>query len=66
MAKPNKNFPHGSLPRSGVPADHKPAQRTCLGHECGKVFASAGPGVRLCPKCRLRASSRSGSRPAGQ
>jgi hypothetical protein len=34
---------------SGVLADHKPADRTCLG--CGKAFASQGPGNRFCLKC---------------
>jgi hypothetical protein len=31
-------------------ADHRPAQRLCLGG-CARMFASAGPGNRVCPKC---------------
>lgn len=34
----------------GIPADYRPADRRCLG-PCGKVFASMGPGLRLCPRC---------------
>lgn len=39
----------------GKPQDYQPAQRTCLAPGCGKLFDSAGPGVRICPKCRVRA-----------
>ena len=32
-------------------------QRVCLGADCGVVFASSGPGHRLCNGCRLRSPS---------
>jgi hypothetical protein len=32
-------------------------RRVCLGADCGAVFASSGPGHRLCGSCRLRSPS---------